>query len=86
MILKRQCNVCRIYNNLTVLYFRDGYNKGVRYFDKICRKCCKKDFEKPNFIKQAVIGYKTEPYFEGENYEYIAPTYEQILKEYAEIR
>jgi len=34
------------------------------------------------YIRQAVIGCKTEPYFEGENYEYIAPTYEQILKEY----
>jgi hypothetical protein len=35
-----------------------------------------------HFIRQAIIGYKEEPYFEGENYEYIAPTYNEILKEY----
>jgi len=34
------------------------------------------------YIKQAEIGYKEEPYFEGENYEYIAPTLTEILKEY----
>jgi hypothetical protein len=36
------------------------------------------------YIKQAEIGSKEEPYFEGEDFEYKAPTYEQILKEYAE--
>ena len=35
-------------------------------------------------IKQELMGSKTEPYFEGENFEYIAPTYEQIMLEYAE--
>lgn len=34
------------------------------------------------YIRQAEIGSKDEPYFEGENYEYIAPTYEQIMREY----
>jgi len=34
------------------------------------------------YIKQAEIGSKDEPYFEGENYEYIAPTLKEILKEY----
>ncbi len=34
------------------------------------------------YIRQAEIGSKEEPYFEGENYEYIAPTYNEILKEY----
>lgn len=38
------------------------------------------------YIRQAEIGSKDEPYFEGENYEYIAPTLTEILKEYAEIR
>jgi len=36
------------------------------------------------YIRQAEIGSKEEPYFEGENYEYKAPTYAEILKEYAE--
>ena len=82
MINIRKCNICGVYKNLTVLHFRDGYNKGVRYFDKICRKCCKKDYEKPNFIWRAIIGNKEEPYYPGEDFEYKAPTYEQILKEY----
>ena len=34
------------------------------------------------YIRQAEIGHKTEPYFEGENYEYKAPSYNEILKEY----
>jgi acetone carboxylase gamma subunit len=31
---------------------------------------------------KAEIGSKTEPYFEGENFGYIAPSYEEIKKEY----
>lgn len=34
------------------------------------------------YIRQAEIGSKDEPYFEGEDFEYKAPTYEQILMEY----
>jgi hypothetical protein len=82
MIVTRKCSACRTYKNLTVLHFKDGYDKGVRYFSRICRKCCREDFEKPNFIRQAVIGYKEEPYYIGENYEYKAPSYNEILKEY----
>ena len=82
MILKRKCSACRTYKNLTVLHFKDGYDKGVRYFARICRKCCMQDVEKPNFIRQAVIGHKEEPYYIDENFEYIAPSYNEILKEY----
>ena len=82
MILKRKCSACRTYKNLTVLHFKDGYDKGVRYFARICRKCCMQDIEKPNFIARSVIGSKTEPYFEGENFEYIAPSYNEIMREY----
>jgi hypothetical protein len=35
-----------------------------------------------HYIRQAVLGYKEECYFEGENYEYKAPSYNEILKEY----
>jgi hypothetical protein len=34
------------------------------------------------YIKQAEIGSKEEPYFEGEDYEYKAPTLTEILEEY----
>jgi len=34
------------------------------------------------YIRQAEIGSKEEPYFEGEDYEYKAPTLTEILKEY----
>jgi hypothetical protein len=85
MILKRKCSACRNYKNLTVLHFKDGYDKGVRYFSMICRKCCREDFEKPNFTRRAVIGHKDEQYYPGEDYEYKAPTLKEILKEY-EIR
>ena len=82
MITTRKCNICRTYKNLTVLHFKDGYDKGVRYFARICRKCSIQDHEKPNFIRQAVIGHKEEPYYIGENFEYIAPSYNEIMKEY----
>lgn len=82
MITTRKCSACRTYKNLTVLHFKDGYDKGVRYFARICRKCCKEDHEKPHFIRRSVIGHKEEPYYPGEDFEYIAPTYEQILNEY----
>lgn len=93
----RECRQCKVVKKLTALHFRDGNNKGVHYFTTICRKCwnfneIKKRKERRNviapskgmyFIRQAVIGHKDEPYFEGENFEYIAPTYEEILKEYS---
>lgn len=84
MITTRKCSACRTYKNLTVLHFKDGYDNGVRYFARICRKCCIQDFEKPHFIRRSVIGHKEEPYFEGENFEYKAPSFNEILKEYAE--
>lgn len=97
--MKRTCRQCKVEKNLTNLHFRDGENKGVHYFTTICRKCwnlneIKKRKERRNvikpskgmhYIRQAVIGCKEEPYFIGEDFEYKAPTYEQILKEY-EIR
>ena len=94
--MTRECKQCKTTKNLTPLHYRDGYNKGVHYFTTICRKCWNKNevdkrrsrrnIIKPSkgmhFIRQAVIGYKTEPYFEGEDYEYKAPSYNEILKEY----
>jgi hypothetical protein len=67
-----------------------------QYFYYKCRQChykneiqARKDRRnviKPskgmNYVRQAVIGHKYEPYYIGEDYEYIAPTYEEILKEY----
>jgi hypothetical protein len=33
-------------------------------------------------VRKAEIGSKTEPYYEGENFGYIPPSYEEIKKEY----
>ena len=33
-------------------------------------------------VRKAEIGSKTEPYFEGENFGYIPPSYKEIKKEY----
>ena len=94
--MTKQCKQCNEVKKLTVLHFRDGYNKGVRYFTNICRRCWNKNevdkrksrrniirpSKTMHFIRQAVIGHKDEPYYIGENFEYIAPSYNEILKEY----
>ena len=35
-----------------------------------------------HYVKQAIIGSKTEPYYPGEDFDYKPTTYRQILKEY----
>lgn len=48
----------------------------------------KKEFEQNKHLykvlepRKVEIGSKTEPYFEGENFDYIPPSYEEIKKEY----
>ncbi len=82
---------------LNFLQGKNRHNTGEKqYFSYRCRKChyknevqLRKDRRnviKPSkgmhYIRQALIGHKEEPYFEGENYEYKAPTLTEILKEY----
>ena len=91
------CNIEKRLNAL-YFYERINHGKAEAkiYYDRMCKKCFGKIASEKRkeiryilrpdvariYIKQAEIGSKQEPYFEGENYEYIAPTYEQILKEY----
>ena len=91
------CNVEKRLNAL-YFYERVNYGrKEIKvYHDRMCKKCFGKIASEKRkeirytlrpdisriYIKQAEIGSKTEPYFEGENYEYIAPTLTEILKEY----
>ena len=93
----KQCGIEKKLNVLNFMESYNNHREiPKQYFYHTCRKCHykseiqkrkdRRSIIKPSkgmhFIRQAVIGYKTEPYFEGENYEYKAPTYEQILKEY----
>jgi len=93
----KQCGKEKELNILNFLQgFDKRRSVSKKYFTHRCRRCHNKnEIQKRKdwrnkilpsngmyFIRQAVIGHKTEPYFEGENYEYIAPTYAEILKEY----
>lgn len=92
----RECKQCKIEKNLTALNFLQSDRGHKIYYTHICRKCYnhneillrkkRRNTIKPSkgmhYIRHAVIGHKTEPYFEGENFEYIAPSYNEILKEY----
>jgi hypothetical protein len=85
--------------NSVYFYKRCNIRKGVVkvYFDNRCKKCVneitgKKRVEirsiiKPaigrHYVKQAIIGSKTEPYYLGEDFDYQPPTYGQILSEYS---
>jgi hypothetical protein len=92
-----QCKTVKNLNMLNFLQGKNRHNTGEKqYFSYRCRKChyknevqLRKDRRnviKPSkgmhYIRQALIGHKEEPYFEGENYEYKAPTLTEILKEY----
>ena len=94
----KQCKVTKKLNVLNFLEgFNKHRSEERQYFSYRCRQCHYKNeiknrrerrsIIKPSkemhFIRQAVIGYKTEPYFEGENYEYIAPSYNEIMREYS---
>lgn len=92
-----QCRVTEELNS-TYFYERCNIRNGVSklYFDNMCKKCfnkiaIKKRIEKRtiiipaigrHYVKQAIIGSKTEPYYPGEDFDYKPPTYGQILKEY----
>ena len=93
----KQCKTTKKLNVLNFLEgFNKHRSEERQYFSYRCRQCHykneiknrreRRNIIKPSkgmhFIRQAVIGYKTEPYFEGENFEYIAPTLTEILKEY----
>ena len=95
----KQCSIEKKLNVLNFLESYNKHRSEPRqYFYYKCRQChykneiqARKDRRnviKPSkgmhYIRQAVIGYKTEPYYPGEDFEYIAPTYEQIMREYAE--
>jgi hypothetical protein len=92
-----QCKTVKNLNVLNFLQGKNRHDTGEKqYFSYRCRKChyknevqLRKDRRnviKPSkgmhYIRQALIGHKEEPYFEGENYEYKAPTLTEILKEY----
>jgi hypothetical protein len=94
----KQCKVTKKLNVLNFMESYNKHRAEPRqYFYYKCRQChykneiqARKDRRnviKPSkgmhYIRQAVIGYKEECYFIGEDYEYIAPTYEQILMEYS---
>ena len=87
----KQCNVSKYLNHV-------NYKEQRGWFTRICRTCLnvnqkirKIELIKENFygfipekhyIQQSIIGHKTEPYYIGEDFEYKAPTYKEILKEY----
>jgi len=87
----KQCNVAKYLNHV-------NYKEQKGWFTRICRTCLnvnararnieliKKNFygftPEKHYIKRAVIGHKNEPYYKGEDFEYIAPTYKEIMKEY----
>lgn len=91
------CNIEKRLNAL-YFYERININKidAKIYYDRMCKKCYGKiasekrkqiryvlrPSETRMYVRQAIIGSKTEHYFVGENYEYIPPTYEEIKKEY----
>ena len=94
----KQCNEEKDLNSVNFLKRYNVKNgEKIYYFTSNCVKCYYKNEQqkrknrlltiKPSIerkvIRQELMGSKTEPYFEGENFEYIAPTYEQIMKEYS---
>ncbi len=96
----KQCKVTKKLNVLNFMEsYNKHRSEPKQYFYYKCRQChykneiqARKDRRnviKPSkgmhYIRQVLIGHKDEPYFEGEDYEYKAPTLEEILKEY-EIR
>ena len=95
----KQCKVTKKLNVLNFMESYNKHRAEPRqYFYYKCRQChykneiqARKDRRnviKPSkgmhYVRQAVLGSKTEPYYIGENFEYIAPTLTEILKEYAE--
>jgi len=93
----KQCKTTKKLNVLNFMESYNKHRaEPKQYFYYKCRQChykneiqARKDRRnviKPSkgmhYIRQAVIGYKTEPYFEGEDYEYKAPTLTEILEEY----
>ena len=93
----KQCKTTKKLNVLNFLEGYNKHRSEERqYFTYKCRQCHyknevqkrkdRRNVIKPSkgmhYIRQALIGHKDEPYYIGENYEYKAPTYEEILKEY----
>ena len=93
----KQCKVTKKLNVLNFMESYNKHRAEPRqYFYYKCRQChykneiqARKDRRnviKPSkgmhYIRQAVIGYKEECYFIGEDYEYKPPSYAEILKEY----
>lgn len=70
-----RCLINGCYNAQQRRYKREYYRANIH-----------KSREKHGFeqiiIRKAEIGSKTEPYFEGENFGYIPPSYEEIKQEY----
>jgi hypothetical protein len=92
--MKRTCKICNKEKRLTELHFVKFLDK---YYTHQCRKCLsdlgkerhlyKKFFEaqqreKNMRINRVCLGHKDEAYYTDENYKYVPPTYEEILKEY----
>lgn len=94
--MRRTCKCCHKDKVLNALNFKENYNDNRKYYYHTCRKCYNKieqlkriegrkmiyNNKVIEFPKQELMGYKKGPYFVGENYEYIPPTYEEIKKEY----
>jgi hypothetical protein len=93
----KQCGIAKKLNVLNFLESYNKHRSEPRqYFYYKCRQCHykneiqarrdRRNVIKPSngmhYVRQAVLGSKTEPYYPGEDFEYIAPTYEQILMEY----
>jgi len=93
----KQCKTTKKLNVLNFLEGYNKHRSEERqYFTYKCRQCHyknevqkrkdRRNVIKPSkgmhYIRQALIGHKDEPYYIGENYEYKAPTYEEILEEY----
>lgn len=93
----KQCGREKELNILNFLQgFNKHRGTANQYFTYRCRRCHNKNeiqlrkdrrnkilpSKGMHYIRQAVLGHKNEPYFEGENYEYKAPTLTEILNEY----
>ncbi len=92
--MKRICKIC---NKEKALNIRNFTRVQFIYYSHQCRQCLsdlgkernlyKKFFEaqqreKNMRINRVCLGHKDEAYYADENYKYVPPTYEEILKEY----
>ena len=63
-------------------YHKNKQDYQLSYYHKRKELAKLNYYLRPDVRFSATIGAKTEPYFEGENFGYMAPSYEEIKKEY----